>query len=376
MSDLDIEIMNNNERMAATLACIGDGVISTNTMGIVDFMNNEAEKLTGWVAQEAIGKPFDEVFQILKDEVKVLVQEQLKIVIEQRKVVGLTKDSMLLSKSGTKYYLSASLSPILNGDNLLGVVIVFRDITNIRFMEDALRLEKNNLETMFEYMPLGMVIVDHNVVVREVNNTLLQMFNIKKFEILDQPIGDGLGCVLSFQKGCGNGEQCKLCGLRNEIKQVVYTGHYTKNTIIPMSFLNNEKQNKSWCKINFLPIRKNNQQLLIVIIEDVTEQIIHQEKIEKAKQSSVKMLDSLPIMVWRTDLNQTFDYLNQNHLDFLGQNMEEATKSFWNKIHPDDLEECYNIFIKSFSKRKSYEMEMRMLRGDGIYRSMIGVGSP
>jgi len=376
MLGLDIEILNNNERMAATLACIGDGVISTNTLGIVDFINKQAEKLIGWVVQEAIGKPIDDVFQIMQDDNQVLIQNQLKLVIEQRKVVGLTKDSILVSKKGTKHYLSASLSPIISDDHIMGVVIVFRDITKIRGMEDALRLERNNLQSMFEFMPLGMVVVDENIVVREVNNSLLQIFKIQKSQIIGQSIGDGLQCVMSIENGCGNSENCKFCKLRNEINHVIHKEHYSKNTIIQMNFLNNENQNNSWCRINFVPIRKNHQRRLIIIIEDVTEQVIHEEKIEKAKQSSVKMLDSLPIMVWRTDLNQTFDYLNENHLDFLGQNMAEASKSFGDRIHPDDLEECNNIFIRSFSKRRSYEMEMRMLRRDGIYRSMIGVGSP
>jgi len=56
------------------------------------------------------------------------------------KTVGLRKNTMLVSKDGTLRYVSASTAPIKSSDReIMGVVVVFRDITRIRKAEESFR---------------------------------------------------------------------------------------------------------------------------------------------------------------------------------------------------------------------------------------------
>src|SRR5471030_9958 len=135
------------DRMATILACIADGVVSTDIHGIIDFMNDAAELLTGWKAEEATGKNFNEIIHLIditsNDTLEIIVESALHV----DNAVGLKKRSVLVSKYGTKNYLSASCSPIKNSDNVIsGVVMVFRNITKIIKMEEELRKERDNLK--------------------------------------------------------------------------------------------------------------------------------------------------------------------------------------------------------------------------------------
>ncbi len=364
------------ERLAVTLECIGDAVLSIDISGNINFMNHEAEKLIGWQTQDAIGRRADEVFHLVLKESRILVTDIMKEVIDTDVVKGLKKDSVLISKSGGRYYISASFSPIKEEKKVIGVVIVFRDITRIRTMEEELRIEKNNLHMMFEFMPLGMMIVNEERVVRRANYTLGNLLRLNAVEMTGRPVGEALRCHSSFEKGCGNGEECKSCELRKALTEVIQTKQYDKDITILMTLIMSGEKVKFGFKIKFLLMNTEEENQIVIIIQDITEQIKHEERLTRAKESSMKMLDSLPIMIWRSSLEQKCDYLNQTLLDFLGMSKEQAEEAIWDKIHPEDYEKYQYLFYAASGKRMKYQIEIKMLRKDGEYRDVEVVGAP
>src|SRR4029077_17528295 len=60
-------LYREKERAQVTLASIGDGVIRADAEGKIDYLNPVAERLTGWKAEEAIGRPVLEVFQVVDE---------------------------------------------------------------------------------------------------------------------------------------------------------------------------------------------------------------------------------------------------------------------------------------------------------------------
>lgn len=272
MSEDVNNILKYRQKLASTLACIGDGVITTDLHGKVDFMNNQAQLLTGWKAVEAVGKHLETILDIICVDCTELVKKRLKEVLETEEVMGLMKDAELQNKNGLRSYVSASFSVVKDVDlKAIGIVVVFRDITRIKTMEETITQEKNNLMMMFELMPLGMMVIDANRVVRQVNNTLINMFHVEKEEILDQMLGDGLNCAYSKEMGCGQGPKCNFCELRKEVVQVFLTGQYSKDRMIQLPIMNAGKEIKLWCKINFAPMGQLEKQQLIIIIDDFTE---------------------------------------------------------------------------------------------------------
>jgi PAS domain S-box-containing protein len=125
--------------LSTTLGSIGDAVIATDMNGAVTFMNSVAQSLTGWVLEEAQGKSIDLVLNIVNGETRGPVENPVKKVFREGKVVGLADHTLLISKKGREFDIEDSAAPIATaaGENL-GVVLVFRDITDLKKAREEL----------------------------------------------------------------------------------------------------------------------------------------------------------------------------------------------------------------------------------------------
>lgn len=145
------DLREARERLAITLRSIGDGVIATDTEGRVTLMNDVAQELTGWKRGEAMGKPFHEIFRIINDETRNPVEDPVANVLHSGNVVGLGNHSALIAKDGTERAIADSGAPIKVSDGtIIGVVLVFRDVTEKRKAEEEREvlikdLEENNM---------------------------------------------------------------------------------------------------------------------------------------------------------------------------------------------------------------------------------------
>ena len=123
-----------------TLLSVGDGVISTDAEGNVQFMNKVAEQLTGWQADEAKGRAFEEVFKILSGRNRHPCRNPVKMVLETKEQVALDEDTILIARDGDERFINDSAAPILSAShNVTGVVLVFRDSTTQRIKQDEIR---------------------------------------------------------------------------------------------------------------------------------------------------------------------------------------------------------------------------------------------
>jgi PAS domain S-box-containing protein len=125
-------------RLATTLRSVGDAVISTNASGTIQFMNAIAERLTAWSEEDARMRPLEEVFRIVHEQTRETVESPVAKVIREGNIVGLANHTMLLARDGTEVPIEDSGAPIVEGGQLKGVVLVFRDATVQRRAEKAL----------------------------------------------------------------------------------------------------------------------------------------------------------------------------------------------------------------------------------------------
>ena len=124
------QLYDTRERLQITLQRIGDAVIATDDNGIVTFMNGVAESLTGWTAEDALGKPMSSIFHIVNEQTGMPVSSPVDEVIAKGRVVGLANHTILISRDGRKRPIADSAAPIRKADgSVVGVVMVFRDMT-------------------------------------------------------------------------------------------------------------------------------------------------------------------------------------------------------------------------------------------------------
>ena len=132
----DAVAQEQREWLAVTLSSIGDAVIVTDTQGRVTFMNPVAASVTGWPEAEALGKDITAVFQIINEHTRQVVENPIARVLREDTVVGLAPHTLLIARDGVERPIDDSSAPLrAPRGSLLGVVLVFRDITERKHAE-------------------------------------------------------------------------------------------------------------------------------------------------------------------------------------------------------------------------------------------------
>ncbi len=133
------ELQKSNNQLSTTLDSIGDGVIVTDADGKITRLNPQAEKLTGWAEEEALGRALSEVLNIVNAKTGELVSNPVYNVIKTGRTQALANDTILVARDGTKRYIADSAAPMRDyQDKEFGVIMVFSDVTKRKKAEDFL----------------------------------------------------------------------------------------------------------------------------------------------------------------------------------------------------------------------------------------------
>ena len=179
-------LRESEQRWATTLESIGDAVIATDMLGKITYMNGIAEKLTGWSLTEASQKPMKTVFDIINEETNLEVENPVTRVLKEGTVVGLANHTVLNRKDGTKIPIDDSGAPIKDKDGkIVGVVLVFRDITERKKSQEALKDSEERYRHLLQSAPTAIYGIDFTGPrFTSVNDAVCLMTGYSKEELL------------------------------------------------------------------------------------------------------------------------------------------------------------------------------------------------
>ncbi len=151
------ELDMQRKLMLTTLTSIGDAVITTDTRGLITFMNPVAQQLTGWLAEEALGKPVEAAF-VLRDGLNgESLSNPVRMTLQQTDSSDIPVEKLLVAKDGRVTPVDDSGAPILDSEgNLLGAVLVFRDVSERKRADDEIR-RRMRLERMISDISMHFV---------------------------------------------------------------------------------------------------------------------------------------------------------------------------------------------------------------------------
>ena len=133
LRELASQLAEQHELLRVTLQSIGDAVITTDAQSQVTWLNPVAERMTGWLSSEALGRPLTQVFHIVNEETRHPTENPVATCLAQGTIVGLANDTVLISRNGDEFGIEDSAAPIRNrSGDVLGVVLVFHDVTEQR----------------------------------------------------------------------------------------------------------------------------------------------------------------------------------------------------------------------------------------------------
>jgi diguanylate cyclase (GGDEF)-like protein/PAS domain S-box-containing protein len=138
-------VFAEKERLQVTLQSIGDAVITTDSSGRIDYLNPVAEELAGWSNAEARGLAIQSVLRLLDESSKQEVENPLLRCLRDGSVVNFGEHSVLVSRQGQEIAIQDSASPIRDrAGNVIGAVVVFRDVTKERRLKRALSYQASH----------------------------------------------------------------------------------------------------------------------------------------------------------------------------------------------------------------------------------------
>ncbi len=133
------DLLAARDLFRTTLASIGDAVIATDSEARVTFINSVAEELSGWKHDTALGRHIDEVIILVREDSGAKIENPVPHALRTAAIVGSENHTLLISKDGRHIPVDDSASPVRDANgNILGGVLVFRDISQRRAAEKTL----------------------------------------------------------------------------------------------------------------------------------------------------------------------------------------------------------------------------------------------
>ena len=148
----------SEEKLAVTLNSIGDAVIATDANACVTLLNPLAEQLTGWTQAQAAGQPVADVFKIIHKESRAPATIPVTETLAKGTVQGLANHTVLIARDGRECDIADSCAPIRDRDaQVIGAVLVFRDVTGDYAVQQALRDSTALVQTVLNTVGDGII---------------------------------------------------------------------------------------------------------------------------------------------------------------------------------------------------------------------------
>jgi diguanylate cyclase (GGDEF)-like protein/PAS domain S-box-containing protein len=126
-------LFREKESAQITLQSIGDGVITTDAKGVIDYVNPVAEALSGWRLEDSQGRAIEEIFRAFHEETCEPLENPLAVAIRRTRSIKSVRPMLLIRRDGNEIYVESTASPIRDGNGAVsGGVLVFHDVSEAR----------------------------------------------------------------------------------------------------------------------------------------------------------------------------------------------------------------------------------------------------
>jgi PAS domain S-box-containing protein len=238
----------------------------------------------------------------------------------------------------------------------------------LRRSEESLARERINLQTMFDAVNVGLLLIDEDGVVRRVNETASRWVG-KNFSASNslQP-GDYLGCVhaIADPAGCGHTLFCTLCPIRNSFETALRSGQPVHHAEAQATFEIDGTTTFLWLEISADSLILDGKQHVVLAMNDITARKQAEEALRSGEARFRAIFEQAAVGIGQIDLDGRILTTNQMVSQILGYSREELRQKTFEEItHPDDLPGELELIDGIIAGRdSSYTVEKRYLRKD------------
>jgi PAS domain S-box-containing protein len=349
------KIEESRQLLETTLASIGDAVIMTDSGGDIRFMNPVAERLTGWPATDAVKRPLNDIFEIVDERTRQKIENPFRAVQRKNVGEGLAEHSILVSKDGTEISIEDSSAPISDaGGKMLGVVLVFRDVTARRIAERELEHWKQ----IFSGAGFGMFVADlRSGVIVDMNPTFAAMHGYSVNELLGTP----LQALVPRNSHDNFASALRIAG---ENGRHMFEGQHMRRDGAEFPSL-----------VDVTKFHDGRSELLAGYCSDITERKQFEDALKESEERFRTLASALPQLVWSAGADGTIEYVNQVWVSYAGWKSGEQARNYlplypWKDLlHPEDRDEYFARWHESIATGSTFEVQSRLRRSsDGAWR--------
>jgi PAS domain S-box-containing protein len=350
------ELRAQREWLQVALSSIGDAVIATDTSGAITFINPIAAELTGWKIGDVEGRELTEVFRVIDEQTGEPGPNPVAQVLETRGVVGQASNILLVSSHGREIPIDDSAAPIRDTEgNMIGVILVFHDITDRKRAEDALRRSNQRITRILESIGDAFIALDRDWRFTYVNAKAAQIF-----ARLKNGTGDLVGKVLWA-----------------EFPDLIWTDlydpfHQAVREQRPVAFETHYPEAGGWFGFHAYPSFDS----LSVFIQDITDRKhIEGERtrlLGEAQESERRfreLVNTLAGIFWEADAHTlAFSFVSDRARDILGYPVERWLKEpdFWSTIiFEEDRETVLETVRAATEAGMDHDFLYRAVAADG-----------
>ena len=353
------------ERHQTTLASVGDGVIVTDADGQVVSLNQVAEGLTGWPTAEAVGHPLKQVFRTLDEDTHETSEMPIALVVRggvDRKM----DQTELVTRGGRSLPIEHCTAPI-RGEHeaVIGVVIVFRDITEQKRLENELkrraeelaRLQRRTaeslalLDTVFESTPVGLAYVDRKLRIRRINPAFAMRSGLTALDHLGRTVRE-------ISPECAD-------LLEPQLYRVLATGEPILNQELGLAI--GSTPGGGYSLMSYYPVRARNEVIGVgVAAVDITQRKRAQDALQASEEQYKAIYSQVATGIAEADLSGRLVRANDRYCEIVGYPREELLqKRFVEFTQHDDRPESLGLFLVLVAGGPMYSIEKRYARKDG-----------
>ena len=324
--EAQLALERSEQNLATTLHSIGDAVIATDPAGLIVRMNLTAERLTGWAAPEAIGRPLAEVFHIVDANTRQPVVDPVRHVIECGDVVDLANDTVLVARNGNEHQIADSAAPIrAPGGEITGVVLVFSDVTERYRVQQALRANEERLRSLLDNLGSGVIVHGADSHVIDANPAACRIAGLTLDQMRGKVAVDPYWMFLEE-------DRTPMALARFPVQQVLASGNAVQNLVLGVQRA--DLPRPLWVLVNAYPTRDAADQIeqVVVTFSDITERKEAEERILATQGELKATLEAVPDLLFELGLDGRFhsfhsprrDLLYAAPAEFLGRSVPEV----------------------------------------------------
>jgi PAS domain S-box-containing protein len=341
------------------------GIIMQDATGRCTFMNPAAEQMTGFTFQELKGRNVHEAIHHSHPDGRPFAMSECEIgkaVMAMRPICR--HEDLFVRKDGTFFPVMCNASPVQQGGVLTEVVLEFRDVTEEKRAENALRESGERMRSVVNHVVDGITTIDEHGTVATFNPAAERIFGYESPEVVGRNVKTLMPDPYRSQHDEYIGNylrtgQAKIIGIGREV-----VGRRKDGSTFPM-------------ELAISGFRLGERRYFTGIVRDITERKQMEESLRQSEARFRQLADMMPQLAWMARPDGHIYWYNKRWYEYTGTTSEQMEGWGWQSVHDsEELPKVLERWKAALARGEPWEDTFPLRRSDGKYHPFLSRAMP